>query len=107
MQTLASVAPISALLEALEVGEPLSHGALTVIPLLAPKEADPDWFTLAEAGAGLTITQIIARGEGPAPSPLNDPHPPVPPPDGAEVNCALPNPIPNTPPLRAPHPTPP
>ncbi len=51
MQTLASVAPISALLEALEVGEPLSHGALTVIPLLAPKEADPDWFTLAEAGA--------------------------------------------------------
>ena len=39
MQTLASVTPISALLEALEVGEPLSHGALMVIPLLAPKEA--------------------------------------------------------------------
>jgi len=41
MQTLASVAPISALLEALEVGEPLSHGALMVIPLLAPKERSP------------------------------------------------------------------
>src|SRR5947209_1766826 len=50
MQTLASVAPISSLLEALEVGEPLSHGALTVIPLLAPREAEPDWLTLAEAG---------------------------------------------------------
>ena len=46
MQTLASVAPISALLEALEVGEPLSHDALTVIPLLAPREAEPDWLTL-------------------------------------------------------------
>ena len=42
MQTLASVTPISALLEALEVGEPLSHGALTVIPLLAPRQAEPD-----------------------------------------------------------------
>ena len=59
MQTLASVTPISALLEALEVGEPLSHGALTVIPLLAPKEAEPDWLTLAEAGAAITITVRI------------------------------------------------
>ena len=42
MQTLASVTPIAALLETLEVGEPLSHGALTVIPLLAPREAEPD-----------------------------------------------------------------
>ena len=44
--TLASVAPISALLEALEVGELLSHGGLTVIPLLAPKEVEPDWLTV-------------------------------------------------------------
>ncbi len=63
MQTLASVAPISALLEALEVGEPLSHGALTVIPLLAPREAEPDWLTLAEAGAAVTITEVSADGE--------------------------------------------
>ena len=59
MQTLASVSPISALLEALEVGEPMSHGALTVIPLLAPREAEPDWLTLAEAGAAITITVRI------------------------------------------------
>ena len=57
--TLASVAPISALLEALEVGELLSHGGLTVIPLLAPKEAEPNWLTLAEAGAAITITVRI------------------------------------------------
>ena len=60
MQTLASVAPISALLEALEVGEPLSHGALTVIPLLAPRQAEPDWLSLAEAGAAVTITEVSA-----------------------------------------------
>src|SRR5256712_13413143 len=66
MQTLASVTPISSLLETLEVGEPLSHGALTVIPLLAPKEVEPDWLTLAEAGAAVTITEVSAGGEGPS-----------------------------------------
>jgi len=72
MQTLASVAPISALLEALEVGEPLSHGALMVIPLLAPKEAEPDWLTLVEAGATVTITEVSAGGEVPTLSLFND-----------------------------------
>ena len=77
MQTLASVTPISALLEALEVGEPLSHGALMVIPLLAPEEAEPDWLTLAEASAAVTITEVSADGEVPTLSLLNDADRPV------------------------------
>src|SRR2546425_10522074 len=77
MQTLASVAPISSLLETLEVGEPVSHGALTVIPLLASKEAEPDWLTLIEAGAAVTITEVSAGGEGAAPSRVNDADRPV------------------------------
>src|SRR2546430_12405050 len=85
MQTLASVAPISALLEALEIGEPLSHGALTVIPLLAPKEVEPDWLTLAEAGAAVTITEVTADREVPSLSLLNDGDPPVLLLDGQEV----------------------
>src|SRR2546422_6790413 len=91
MQTLASIAPISALLETLEAGEPLSHGALTVIPLLAPKEAEPDWLTLVEAGAAVTITEGSAGGGGAALSPVNDAHPPVLLLAGGEVVGAKPN----------------
>src|SRR5436189_3169331 len=77
MQPRASVAPISSLLETLEVGEPLSHGALTVIPLLAPRQAEPDWLTLAEAGAAVTITEVSAGGEVPTLSLVNDADRPV------------------------------
>ena len=72
MQTLGSIPAVSVLLEALEVGEPLSHGALTVIPLLAPREPEPDWLTLAEAGAAVTIGEVSAAGEVPALSVVND-----------------------------------
>ena len=60
------------LLEALEVGESLSHGALTVIPLLAPGEAEPNWLTLAEAGAAVTIIEVSASGEVPTLSLVDD-----------------------------------
>jgi hypothetical protein len=83
MQTLGSINAVAALLEALAVGEPLSHGALTVIPLLkeAPRDArsepDPDWLTLAEAGAAVTITEVSADGEVPTLSLVNDADRPV------------------------------
>ena len=103
MQTLASVAPISSLLETLEVGEPLSHGALTVIPLLAPKEAEPDWLTLAEAGAAVTISEVSADGEVPTLSLVNDADRPVLLLDGEELIGAKQNRILNTTVLVAAH----
>ena len=103
MQTLASVTPISALLEALEVGEPLSHGALTVIPLLAPRQAEPDWLTLAEAGAAVTITEVSAGGEVPTLSLLNDAGRPVLLLDGEELIDAKQNRILNATVLVAAH----
>ena len=103
MQTLASVAPISSLLETLEVGEPLSHGALTVIPLLAPKEVEPDWLTLAEAGAAVTITEVSADGEVPTLSLVNDADRPVLLLDGEELIGAKQNRILNTTVLVAAH----
>src|SRR3989454_6869721 len=103
MQTLASVTPISALLETLGVGEPLSHGALTVIPLLAPKEVEPDWLTLAEAGAAVTITEVSADGEVPTLSLVNDTDRPVLLLDGEELIGAKQNRILNTTVLVAAH----
>ena len=96
MQTLGSITAVSVLLEALEVGEPLSHGALTVIPLLAPGEAEPDWLTLAEAGAAVTIGEVSAAGEVPALSVVNDADRPVLLLDGEELVGARQNRILNT-----------
>src|SRR6267143_764072 len=103
MQTLASVTPIAALLEALEVGEPVSHGALTVVPLLAPKEAEPDWLTMAEADAAVTITEVSADGEVPTLSLVNDADRPVLLLEGEELIGAKQNRIMNTTVLVAAH----
>jgi hypothetical protein len=46
-------------------GEPLTHGALTVIPLLAPGAPDPGWLTLAEAGDAVTIEEVSEAGAVP------------------------------------------
>jgi len=105
MQTLGSIPAVSALLEALEVGEPLSHGALTVIPLLAPGEAEPDWLTLAEAGAAVTIGEVSAAGEVPALTVVNNADRPVLLLDGEELVGARQNRILNTTVLVAAHAT--
>ncbi len=105
MQTLGSITAVSTLLEALEVGEPLSHGALTVIPLLAPGEPEPDWLTLAEAGAAVTIGEVSAAGEVPALSVVNDADRPVLLLDGEELVGARQNRILNTTVLVAAHAT--
>src|SRR2546426_789639 len=105
MRTLGSITAVSVLLEELEVGEPLSYGALTVIPLLAPGEAEPDWLTLAEAGAAVTVGEVSAAGEVPALSMVNDADRPVLLLDGEEVVGARQNRILNTTVLVAAHAT--
>jgi len=50
MPTVADVEPIQEILQSIEPGAPLVHGALTVIPLLTPSSKEVDWVTLEEAG---------------------------------------------------------
>jgi hypothetical protein len=65
MPTIADVAPIAKTLGQILIGEPRTHGALTVTPLLAPLTTDPDWLTLAEAGARIRITEVSESGAVP------------------------------------------
>jgi hypothetical protein len=69
MQTIDSIATF---LDRLEIGEPFSHGALTVVPLLGPSEPEPDWLTLPEAGAAVTVTEASLAGEVPTLTVQND-----------------------------------
>ena len=46
-------------------GQPQRHGALTVVPILAPMQAEPAWLTLAEAGERVRITEISEGGSVP------------------------------------------
>jgi hypothetical protein len=66
MQTLGSIEAVAALLDRLEAAEPVGHGALTMVPLLAPGEPEPGWLTLAEAGAAVTIEEVSEAGKVPA-----------------------------------------
>jgi hypothetical protein len=65
MQTLSDVGSLRDALSGLTPGDPLAHGALTVVPLLCPGAADPGWSTLAEAGAAVTIAEVDERGSVP------------------------------------------
>src|SRR5438093_9332555 len=60
---------VQELLESIRIGEPVSHGALTVVPLLGPLlgpgSAEPDWLTLTEAGDQVTIEEIDEGGSVP------------------------------------------
>ena len=62
MPTLTDVEPLAQALRDLTLGEPLAHGALTVVPLLAPGATDPGWLTLAEAGDAVTIEEVSEAG---------------------------------------------
>ena len=46
-------------------GQAQHHGALTVIPILAPMQAEPEWLTLAEAGDRVRITEVSEGGSVP------------------------------------------
>jgi hypothetical protein len=102
MQTIDSIATFLALLE---VGEPFSHGALTVVPLLGPSEPEPNWLTLPEAGAAVTVTEASLAGEVPTLTVQNDADRPVLLLDGEELIGAKQNRVLNTTVLVAVHTT--
>ena len=65
MPTVADVETIAKTLGSIMAGKPQRHGALTVIPILAPMQAEPEWVTLAEAGDRVRITEVDDEGSVP------------------------------------------
>lgn len=65
MPKVVDVAPIREALAALTTGEPLCHGALTVVPLLCPG------LTLGEAGDAVRV--VLSKALPPPPTPVNLP----------------------------------
>jgi hypothetical protein len=65
MPTVADVEIIAKTLGSILAGKPQSHGALTIIPILAPMQAEPEWLTLAEAGDRVRITEVGEEGSVP------------------------------------------
>jgi hypothetical protein len=65
MPTVADVESIAKTLGRILAGQPQRHGALTIIPILAPMQAEPEWITLAEArGSAATCGSTICRVGG-------------------------------------------
>ena len=65
MPTLHEVPEVAQLLTTVLTGEPVTHGALAVIPLLAPNLDEPGWLTLEEAGECARITEVSEAGSVP------------------------------------------
>jgi len=65
MPMLHDVPEVAQLLASVLTAEPVTHGALAVIPLLAPNLADPDWLTLEEAGDRARVTEVSEAGSVP------------------------------------------
>jgi len=65
MPTVADVEILAKTLGSILAGKPQSHGALTVIPILAPMQTEPEWLTLAEAGDRVRITEVGEEGSVP------------------------------------------
>jgi hypothetical protein len=65
MPTLAEIEPVATTLRSLLTAEPVSHGALTMIPLVTPLGSDPDWLTLDEAGDQVRIAEVSEGGSVP------------------------------------------
>ena len=65
MPTVADVGILAKTLGSILAGRPRSHGALTVIPILAPMQTEPEWVTLAEAGDRARITEVGEEGSVP------------------------------------------
>ncbi len=65
MPTLSQIDPIAKTLGNVLAGEPITHGPLTVVPLLAPLLAEPAWLTLAEAGERVRIGEVSEAGSVP------------------------------------------
>src|SRR5262245_2621412 len=105
MSTIAEVEPIANPLGNILTAEPRSHGALTVVPLLAPLMAEPAWLTLAEAGDRVRITEVSESGSVPTLRVDNEADQPVLLFDGEELIGAKQNRVLNTSVLVAAHST--
>jgi hypothetical protein len=58
MPTVAAVQILAKTLGSILADKPQFPGALTVIPILAPMQAEPEWLTLNEAGDRARITEV-------------------------------------------------
>jgi hypothetical protein len=96
MPTVADIEPIAAMLDHVTLGEPVRHGALTVIPLLTDKDDEPDSLTLLEGDDFVTITEADEDGVVPALSVTNAAGHCLLLPDGEELVGAKQNRILNT-----------
>jgi hypothetical protein len=103
MPTLNEVPEVAQLLATILTGEPVTHGALAVIPLLAPNLDDPDWLTLEEAGARARVTEVSETGSVPFLQVVNGADRPLLLLDGEELIGAKQNRILNTTVLVAAH----
>jgi len=65
MPTAADVEILAKTLGSILAGKPQTHGALSVITILAPMQAEPEWLTLAEAGDRVRITEVDEEGSVP------------------------------------------
>jgi hypothetical protein len=96
MPTLHEVPEVAQLLVTIVAGEPVTHGALAVIPLLALNLDDPDWLTLDEAGDSARVTEVSEAGGVPFLKVANGADRPLPLLDGEELIGATQNRIRNT-----------
>ncbi len=103
MPTLHEVPEVAKLLGNLLTGEPVTHGPLAVIPLLAPNLDDPDWLTLEEAGDRARVTEVSEAGSVPFLRVANGADQPILLLDGEELIGAKQNRILNTTVLVAAH----
>jgi ARG/rhodanese/phosphatase superfamily protein len=103
MPTLHEVPEVAQLLASVLTAEPVIHGALAVIPLLAPNLDDPDWLTLEEAGDRVRITEVSEAGSVPFLKVVNEADQPLLLLDGEELIGAKQNRILNTTVLVAAH----
>jgi hypothetical protein len=65
MPTVADVESTAKTLGGILAGKPQHHGALTVIPILAPMQTETEWLTLAEAGDRVRIMEVDEEGSVP------------------------------------------
>ena len=96
MPTLNEVPEVAQLLATILTGEPVTHGAHAVIPLLAPNLDDPDWLTLKEAGDRARVTEVSEAGSVPLLKMANGADRPLLLLDGEELIGAMQNRILNT-----------
>jgi hypothetical protein len=103
MPTLNDVPEAAQLLASVLTAEPVTHGALAVIPLLAPNLDAPDWLTLEETGDRVRVTEVSEAGSVPFLKVVNEADQPVLLLDGEELIGAKQNRILNTTVLVAAH----